>query len=337
VLTVSSRKKVPMIRLRAITGVLALLVLAGCGSTPTDLPVAVAPPAPPVEAEDDTVDPGHVALLTNYWEDRNAAFAEGVDEGVKFVVDHLHPALGFTVEDCSTAWFGEEPPARFRERSELHPDTIAPAPDWTMDRGPLQDAKLADHVYVMHLDRSYSGVSTGVRDGLISSYLQVVRGQVRNFMLCEVPRIASAGAAPVPAPDGQEAQAQEAPADPGVAIVDPPAGADAPPGGGAELPAELPWQPPGVPVEAPSRPAPPPPPPSPSDPAVEPGDRPGGDQPSEVGDGVDEPSIPVGSREGEDSLDFCLDEDTGKPRPGEYLACGDLDLFERWNNTLMPQ
>jgi hypothetical protein len=141
----------------------------------------------------------------------------------------------------------------------------------------------------------------------------------------------------VPAPDGQEAQAQEAPADPGVAIVDPPAGADAPPGGGAELPAEPPWQPPGVPVEAPSRPAPPPPPPSPSDPAVEPGDRPGGDQPSEVGDEEQEPSIPVGSREGEDSLDFCLDEDTGKPRPGEYLACGDLDLFERWNNTLMPQ
>jgi hypothetical protein len=321
-----------MIQLRAVTGVLALVLVAGCGSTPTELPVAVAPPAPPVEVEDDTVDPGHVALLTNYWEDRNAAFAKGVDEGVKFVVDHLHPALGFTVEDCSTAWFGEKPPPRFRERSELRPDTIAPAPDWTMDRGPLQDAKLADNVYVMHLDRSYSGVSTGVRDGLISSYLQVVRGQVRNFMLCEVPKIASAGA--VPTTDGQDGQEQEAPADSGVTIVDPPAGADAPP---AEYPAESPWQPPGVPVEAPSRPAPPPPAAPPSSPPATPGDPQAGDQPSEGGDEEQEPSMPVGSREGEDSLDFCLDEETGKPRPGEYLACGDLDLFERWNNTLMPQ
>jgi hypothetical protein len=319
-----------MSQLRTVLGVVvALTVLAGCGSTPASPTMAVAPPAPPVEEE--TVDPGHVALLTEYWQERNAAFAAGVDKGVAFIADRMHPALGYSAEDCSQAWFGDEPPKRFRERSELHADTIAPAPDWTMDRGPLQGARLADYVYVMELDRSYTGASTGVRDGRIASHLQVVRGKVRNFMLCEVPKVAAAAAPVVP---GEAGDATAPPAST-VELVQPPAAVE---DHDRNDPApDTAWPAPGMPIESPGEPRPKPP---TSAPVKDPR-SPGATDPADPDDGDEVPQAPLpptGSRDGEDGLDFCIEnEESGTQRPGEYLVCGDPDLLERWNSTLTPQ
>jgi hypothetical protein len=326
----------PMRKLRALVGaVVAMGVVTGCGATPATPPMAVAPPVPVVE--EDGIDPGHVRLLEQYWSERNAAFAAGVDTGVAFIADHLHPALGYSAEQCSQAWFGEEPPKRFRERSELHADTIVPAPDWTMDRGPLQGARLADYVYVMHLDRSYTGASTGVRDGRIASHLQVVRGKVRNFLLCEVPKVA-AGAPPAVADStGDPAEGVSAS---GVAAAPSQAAPESPSEAPGSFDAWVPAQPPAA--QAPSGPAP-----AGKQPAA-PAEG-GGQAPGPAPDVPAEPELPeldpVDARlpedepaeDAEEALDFCLVDEDGTLPPGNYLACIEKNLVDRWFQTLTPQ
>ena len=103
---------------------LALLGAACISSEPPPAevdPVVVAPvttaPAEPLEP----VDEATIALVEDYWEARDAAWAAGVEAGLAFSVATDHPLLAYTADDCREAWVSGEPPGGCADRNALAP------------------------------------------------------------------------------------------------------------------------------------------------------------------------------------------------------------------------
>ena len=186
--------------LQLTAGALLLVTTSACGpaATPAAAPLP-APVAPVVEPTVEPVDPVDAALIQEYWSDRQQAWSSGLSSGVAFLVDHLHPGLAYTAEECTTAWFGSQPLTSFVEHSTLDVDSLQRDADWTMATGPLQDDPLDGDVYTMQVALRYDGAAAawGGRD--TETHLEVANGRVRNFLRCDVPLITvSSVEAPTP-------------------------------------------------------------------------------------------------------------------------------------------
>ena len=167
---------------------LALLGAACISSEPPPAdvdPVVVAPvttaPAEPLEP----VDEATIALVEDYWEARDAAWAAGVEAGLAFSVANNHPLLDYTADDCREAWFSGEPPVGFAERNALAPGTIVSDPDFMMTVGPLAGRDLGEGLLEMVVAFAYEGQGLFVADRVADVHLQVLDGRVSHFLVCE--------------------------------------------------------------------------------------------------------------------------------------------------------
>jgi|GEM_PF-6447936 len=171
-------------------GALLLVTTAACGPAPTPAAAPLPVPAPPVvEATAEPVDPDDADLIEAYWTARQQAWDAGLGSGVAFLVEHLHPDLPYTAQECTTAWFGPEPPSGFVERSSFDPESLQRDDGWTMRTGPLQDTELDGEVYVMEVAMDYAGAPQFWAGRSAPSHLEVLDGQVRNFLRCDIPQV----------------------------------------------------------------------------------------------------------------------------------------------------
>lgn len=175
-------------RVAALSATLAILG-AGCVSAeppPADaIPVALPavttqPEIPPEPVTDEVVD-----AISGYWESRDASFASGADAGIAFLVANNHPLLPYTAEQCRDAWFGGDVPVGFTERTALLDGSIESDPGWTMVTGPLAGRDLGSGLFTMVVAFTYEGEGLRVADRVANVHLQVIDGQVRQFLLCE--------------------------------------------------------------------------------------------------------------------------------------------------------
>lgn len=179
-----------MLTRRLAAAVLLALLGGACISAdppPADVDPVVRPPvttAPEVPLE--PVDEATVALVEDYWEARDAAWAAGVEAGLAFTVANNHPLLDYTADECREAFFGGEAPIGFAERNALAPGTIVSDPDFMMSVGPLAGRDLGEGVLEMLVAFSYEGAGLQVADRVTPVHLQVIDGDVRHFLVCDV-------------------------------------------------------------------------------------------------------------------------------------------------------
>jgi hypothetical protein len=175
-------------RVVALIGVMAVLI-GGCVSAeppPADVAPAVLPAittqpeVPPEPVTDEVVD-----AISGYWESRDASFASGAEAGIAFLVANNHPLLPYTAEQCREAWFGGEVPVGFTERTALLEGSIESDPGWTMVTGPLAGRDLGAGLFEMVVAFTYEGEGLRVADRVANVHLQLIDGEVRQFLLCE--------------------------------------------------------------------------------------------------------------------------------------------------------
>lgn len=290
-------------------GTLLLVAASACGSAPAPAAAPAAPPTAPVaEAVGESVDPAHAALIEEYWAARQRAWEAGMQSGVAFLVAHLHPGLPYSDEQCSSAWFGPQPSPGFVERAVFEPESLRRDSDWTMVTGPLQDTELNGDVYAMNVDVDYIGTPAYWGGRRAEAHLQVLDGEVRNFLRCDVSEIT--------------VMTQEAPAAPPSVptLVPQPVSVD------PTVPAPTPLTPMypiiGLPSPSPSPTAPAPAPSPTTKPAPTPTANPAPNPaPSPT---PTSPPQDQGSRDSGTGLDFCLADDTSAPAGG-YRICPDDD------------
>jgi len=87
-------------------------------------------------------------LVAQVWEDYSQSWETGTDAGFEFLAANVYPDLGLTAEGCRT-FFNLGPTDTFKETVDLDEETIEPAYDWVMPRGPRQGDVPDGWVYVM--------------------------------------------------------------------------------------------------------------------------------------------------------------------------------------------
>lgn len=285
--------------------VLGLALAAGAciSSTPppaeVDTPV-IAPVTTAPEVPLEPVDAATIALVEDYWEARDTAWAAGVEAGLAFSVANNHPLLNYTADDCREAWFGGDAPIGFAERNALDSASIVSDPDFMMTVGPLAGRELGEGLLEMIVAFAYEGQGLSVADRVANVHLQVIDGTVRHFLVCEPVEITVAESSP----GGTAADGGTTPggSTTGGTTVDGITGDPV-----TVLPPIT-----AVPV-----------------PVTSPGID-GGDGGGDGGDGGDdEPSgpNPPGSRPPGTGIDFCDSGDPGaQPVAGDYYLCPDDDV-----------
>lgn len=192
-------------RLLAAAVVTGLLSAACISSDPPPAPIAPAAPVDaPTPSSEAALEPAtaeQIEAVLGYWEDRDQAFSIGAEAGIQFLVDHNHPQLPYTVDDCREAWFGGEVPPGFAERTAVDPASIMQDPGFMMLTGPLAGRELGDGLVVMNVAFRYEGAPSYVEDRVAQVHLQVDGDDVRNFLLCDVEDITVVQVAP----DAEEA------------------------------------------------------------------------------------------------------------------------------------
>lgn len=283
---------------------LAIGLLAGaCISSdppPADVDPVVRPPvttAPAVPLE--PVDEATVALVEDYWEARDTAWAAGVEAGLAFTVANNHPLLDYTADECRETFFGGEAPLGFAERNALAPGTVMSDPDFMMSVGPLAGRDLGEGVLEMTVAFSYEGAGLQVADRVTTVHLQVIDDQVHHFLVC----------------DPVEVQVVQAPADTGGTSGDGTTGGTGTgttvdPVTGDPITVLPPITATPVPVDGGGG-----------------GGDGDGDGDGDGGDAAPAPPPPPGTRPPGSGIDFCERGDPGaQPVAGDYFLCPDDDV-----------
>ena len=240
----------------ALALALAVLAIVQPGLAARDSLALTTAAAPAQDTDDapaapDTVPPEDATAIADYWQERDAAFADGATEGMRFVASSLHPALGYSPDGCLAAWFPGGVPDDLRQQVTADLDSVTPAPDWRMPYGPLHDTELAAPVYRVEVRTVLTGLRSGVDvDRTVAVHLAVVEGRARGFAACVEPTVARAiinelapaadptivTGEPIPAPPAEPATVEPRPADawpaepwPAEPWPDEPSPADAPP------------------------------------------------------------------------------------------------------------
>ncbi|HUG82923.1 MAG TPA: hypothetical protein VMM13_00075 [Euzebya sp.] len=191
-----NRQRNPLRRARRGAGcppVVAVAVLAmalsACVSSepppadarPVVIPAVTTQPAIPPEPVTEDV----VTAVEDYWVARDQAFAAGAEAGIAFIIGNNHPLLPYTADQCREAWFDGDIPIGFTERTALLDGSVESDPGWTMVQGPLAARDLGAGLFEMVVAFTYEGEGLRVADRVANVHLQVVDGEVRQFLLCE--------------------------------------------------------------------------------------------------------------------------------------------------------
>jgi hypothetical protein len=191
---------------RIVAVIVAGLLVAGCGAQATVTTGQEIALAQVVHDEGDATTQeqaptaADLAAIASYWEQRNAAFATGVDAGVAFLTERLPAGLAYTAEECRDIWFAGTS-ADVVERTTVVGATIEALSGWSMSSGPLQGVDAGSGVHRMAVDVRYDGAPGHVMDRRVAAVLQVSGDDVRNFLLCEQPQVQIAETGPEADPD----------------------------------------------------------------------------------------------------------------------------------------
>lgn len=125
------------------------------------------------------------ALLEDYFEDRQAAFDQGTQAGVAFLVEHNMAGLRATVDGCTNRWFGNHPDEHVRELITPKWSTLRRDPAWAMPMGPRVGEPLGDDIFVIEVRQELIGDQYLSASHQSLMHFQIHGSGVRNLVLCE--------------------------------------------------------------------------------------------------------------------------------------------------------
>jgi hypothetical protein len=112
------------------------------------------------------------------WQDWSAAWKRSVPAGLGYITANDYPGLPAAPDQCRR-YFGNPGPG-FHVDSVVRPDSIKPAPDWTIPSGALKGSKPTGRIYALTVDQ----VDTAGTKTTTDAHTTVENGRAHLFFDC---------------------------------------------------------------------------------------------------------------------------------------------------------
>jgi hypothetical protein len=130
------------------------------------------------------VDPaaGDADLIIAVFRGRRDAWLSGVDNGLKYLVDHVYPGSGATIDTCRDA-IGN-PGNGYGEEHVVDKTSIAPDTEWRIPVGPLKGTKPDGRTYILKATLTDGGGGVAQQSTTTELHSTVVDGKAYFYEQC---------------------------------------------------------------------------------------------------------------------------------------------------------